>query len=94
MLDIQGLTEEKGENTYAAQTKPEAMKPKSVVSASVGPLPPSMEKIRSAPLDRRFPLEAVNRPLILSQISVLNLVISSGVNLAFPWPHKVAVIFR
>jgi len=81
-------------NTYAAQTKPEAINPNNVVSASEGPLPPSTKNIPSGPLDPRFLREAVNNALIFSQISVLNLVISSGVNLAVPWPHRVAVILR
>ena len=37
--------------TYASQTKPEATKPNSVVSASVGPSPPSTKNI---PPDPRF----------------------------------------
>lgn len=83
-----------GGNTYAAQTKPEAINPNKVVSASVGPSPPSTKNIPSRPLDPRFRLEAVNSASIFSQTSVLNLVISSGVNLVVPWPHRVAVILR
>ena len=83
-----------GGKTYAAQTRPEAIKPNNVVSASEGPLSPSTKNIPSGPLDPRFLREAVNNALIFSQISVLNLVISSGVNLAVPWPHRVAVILR
>lgn len=70
--------------THAAQTKLEAIKPYSVVSASVGLLAPMTKNSPSGPPDPRLRLDTVKSAFTLSQISVLNFVISSGVKRPVP----------
>lgn len=75
-----------GMATHAAQTNPAAIKPYKVVSASVGPLPPIKKNIPFEAPDPRLRLDAVNSAFTFSQISVLSIVISSGVKRPVPWP--------
>ena len=80
--------------TYAEQTSPEAIKPNSVVSASVGASPPNTKNSSSESLDLRLWFDDIKRAFTFCQTSFLNLEISSAVNRPVPTPQSVAFTLR